>query len=190
MSTEYTAPPQSRVEEILVATIDGTEYTGKPESRVEDLLIRLKNAIESGTGFDYAVDASLSIDSSTFVLTLQLIDENGDAIGSSQTVDLPLETMVVNGSYDDNTKSLILTLKSGSTITIPIADLVSGLQTQLDQTQMAAVNSGITATRVTELAGIDETGTNYIEMTNGVRVYISNTVPTGTIPEGSIGLGW
>lgn len=30
---------------------------------------------------------------------------------------------------------------------------------------------------------------NYITV-NGIRIYVSATAPTGTIPEGSIGLGW
>lgn len=40
------------------------------------------------------------------------------------------------------------------------------------------------------IAGIDHTANNYIEMKNGVRLYISSTAPTGTIPDGSIGVGW
>jgi hypothetical protein len=31
---------------------------------------------------------------------------------------------------------------------------------------------------------------NYLEMPNGVRLYITATEPTGTIPEGSLGMGW
>lgn len=42
----------------------------------------------------------------------------------------------------------------------------------------------------TKTQGIDSTDTNYIEMENGVRLYISSTAPTGTIPDGSIGVGW
>lgn len=41
-----------------------------------------------------------------------------------------------------------------------------------------------------KISGIAETGTNYIELSNGVRVYFSDTEPTGTIPEGSIGIGF
>lgn len=43
---------------------------------------------------------------------------------------------------------------------------------------------------ITKTQGIDSTDTNYIEMENGVRLYISSTAPTGTIPDGSIGVGW
>lgn len=42
----------------------------------------------------------------------------------------------------------------------------------------------------TKLQGIDSTDTNYIQMENDVRVYFNTTEPTGTIPNGSIGLGW
>ena len=42
--------PQSRNEAILQATIDGTEYTDPPQSRIEDLLLQLKEAIEEGGG--------------------------------------------------------------------------------------------------------------------------------------------
>ena len=57
------------------------------------------------------------------------------------------------------------------------------------QAQLDAMNSGITAGRVSELAGIDDTGDNYIEI-NGIRVYVSSTAPTGDIPDGSVGVGW
>ena len=49
----------------------------------------------------------------------------------------------------------------------------------------AAVNAN-----TEKLTGIAETDDNYIEMGNGIRLYISDTEPTGTIPEGSIGIGW
>lgn len=50
MGDIYTNPPQSRNEEIIRATIDGTEYTDPPQSRMEDLLIELKESIEEGGG--------------------------------------------------------------------------------------------------------------------------------------------
>jgi hypothetical protein len=42
--------PQSRVEEILFATINGEPYDGLPQSRIEELLLELKAAIEAGGG--------------------------------------------------------------------------------------------------------------------------------------------
>ena len=37
---------QSRVENILIATINGTEYTVEPQSRIEVLLLALKETID------------------------------------------------------------------------------------------------------------------------------------------------
>lgn len=42
--------PQSRTEEILIATIDGEEYDKLPQSRLEELLLELKEVIEEGGG--------------------------------------------------------------------------------------------------------------------------------------------
>ena len=55
--------------------------------------------------------------------------------------------------------------------------------------QLAAMNSGITEERVEELEGIENTGSDYITV-NGIRFYVSSTTPTGTIPVGSIGVGF
>lgn len=78
----------------------------------------------------YGASISMSMDQD-YILSVQLLDQDGNALGSEQTVDLPLESVVVGGSYDSATKSLILTLDNGNTITIPVGDLVSGLQTEI-----------------------------------------------------------
>lgn len=72
----------------------------------------------------------MSIDSQTYVVTLNLKNSAGTTI-STQTIDLPLEAMVVSGSYDDTTKKIILTLNNGQTVEFSVADLVSGLQSEI-----------------------------------------------------------
>lgn len=79
----------------------------------------------------YGASISLSIDSSTYVVTAQLKDQDGNNLGNAQTIDLPLESVVVNGTYDNTTKKVILTLQNGSTVEFSVADLVSGLQTEI-----------------------------------------------------------
>lgn len=39
-------------------------------------------------------------------------------------------------------------------------------------------------------SGIEDTDDDYIEMKSGVRLYITDTTPTGTIPVGSVGIGF
>ena len=43
----------------------------------------------------YASALSASMDSQTFVITLQLKDQDGNNLGSSQTIDLPLESLIL-----------------------------------------------------------------------------------------------
>ena len=81
----------------------------------------------------YAATLSLTINSSTFVMTGQLKDQNGDNLGTAQTIDLPLESVVVGGSYNSQTKKVVLTLQNGNTIEFSVADLVAGLQTELSE---------------------------------------------------------
>lgn len=76
-------------------------------------------------------DISFTINSSTYELTARLLNSEGDAIGTGETVDLPLESMVVDADYDDTNKTIVLTLKNGQTTSFSVADLVSGLQTEL-----------------------------------------------------------
>lgn len=121
-----------------------------------------------GGGMDpstkYGASISMSIDQD-YILSVQLLDQDGNALGNEQTVDLPLESVVVNGSYDSATQSLILTLDNGNTITIPISGLISGLQAEItaqnplsaDLVADGTNNKVFTAAEQTKLSGI-ETG--------------------------------
>lgn len=40
------------------------------------------------------------------------------------------------------------------------------------------------------LRGMKGSGSNFLELANGMRLYIASSAPTGTIPEGSVGIGW
>lgn len=89
-----------------------------PKNYVDNLADALGNAL------------SVSIDTQTYVMTLQL--KHNNQVLSTGTVDLPLETMVVDADYDSQTKEIVLTLQSGSTVRFSVADLVSGLVTESD----------------------------------------------------------
>lgn len=73
----------------------------------------------------------LSMNAQTYVMTATLKNVSGDVL-NTQTIDLPLETMVVSGSYDSATKEVVLTLQSGSTIRFSVSDLVDGLVSESD----------------------------------------------------------
>lgn len=82
----------------------------------------------------YGSSIEMSIDDSTYVVSLKLINAEGTQLGETQTIDLPLESVVVNGAYDNTTKEVILTLDNGNEIRFSVADLVSGLQSEITST--------------------------------------------------------
>lgn len=77
----------------------------------------------------------------TCIITAQLKDQDGNNLGSAQIVDLPLESVVVDGSYDSTNKKVVLTLKNGGTVDFSVADLISGLQeTLVSGTNIKTIN--------------------------------------------------
>ena len=80
----------------------------------------------------------LEINDTTYVVTLKLKNQDGTVI-STDTIDLPLESVVVSGRYDNTTKKVILTLENGSEVDFSVADLVAGLQTEItNQNKLAS----------------------------------------------------
>ena len=77
----------------------------------------------------YGHSLTMTIDPTTYVVTLSLLDAGGTAL-STQTIDLPLESVVVSGSYDADTKEVVLTLQGGTEVRFSVADLVDGLASQ------------------------------------------------------------
>ena len=115
---------------------------------------------------------NLSINNQTYVMTLQLKNSDGTVI-STGSIDLPLETVVVGGRYDNTTKKVILTLENGNTIDFSVADLVSGLQTEITSTNKLAsdlvddTNSGNKFVTTTEKQKWNNKGT-YSKPSGGI----------------------
>lgn len=131
----------------------------------------------------------LTMNSSTYVITLNLKDAKGTTL-STQSVDLPLESTIIGGSYDESNKAIILTLKSGETISIPIGDLVDGLvsQTEFDDLEnkvnsidnrlsnledMYSARIGITSQYVSQPSDVKEGSNIYInaKLRDSVNLY-------------------
>ena len=126
-------------------------------------------------GFGYSISAT--IDTTTYVMTLKLKDKNNNVL-STQTIDLPLESVVVGGSYDDDTESIILNLNNGNTITIPVSDLVSGLVSTADLNTALALYYTKTETD-TLLGGKANTSGDYPLLNVGKAELAENLTPYG-----------
>ncbi len=107
---------------------------------------------DSDFAYDSDVEAaghklSATMDTTNYVLTLKLLDAN-DNIIDTKTVDLPLEELVVSGSYDATNKKIVLTLKSGQTIEIPVTNLLAGLVNATRQVGSNNLSDDITPTQL------------------------------------------
>lgn len=84
--------------------------------------------IVNGTKFDKdaVVNFNMSLDNSTGILSVELLNANGDVLANA-SVDFPTETMVVDARFDESTNSLILVLQNGNEISVPIGAILKGL---------------------------------------------------------------
>lgn len=85
-----------------------------------DRKFRLYDNLLAATGFSIGV----SLNTSNYQLTISLKNSEGKVL-SSDMVDLPIESLISNGSYKNGI--LTLTLQSGSVINIDVSSLISGL---------------------------------------------------------------
>lgn len=132
--TDGTSVTACNLEEEILGTINDIleSYYTKTEIDNKGFITKEVNnltnyTLKTSTGSSI----ELSINSSTYVMTLNLKNSAGTTI-STGTIDLPLETMVVGATYDNTNKKIVLTLKNGSTIDVPVADLISGLQSEIN----------------------------------------------------------
>ena len=137
---------------VWLDNVDNTSDANKPISTATQTALNKKqDTLTPGTGITidanneisttalpgttkYGASLDLSIDPTTFVVTAQLKDQDGNNLGTAKTIDLPLETVVVSGSYNKTTKEIELVLQDGSKIKVPVGDLVAGLQREITST--------------------------------------------------------
>jgi hypothetical protein len=137
----------------------------------------------------------LSINTSTYVMTISLKNSSGTTL-DTQTVDLPLESMVIGASYDKTNKQITLTLQNGTTTSFSVADLVSGLVPNTRKVNGKALSSDITltasdvgalpsSTTIPSLDGVvkktgDETISGYKQFDGSMYIKGGTSAPTMT----------
>lgn len=130
-TVDLVIPRIEALESAIVTKIDEVKLNGvtQAKSLVDNKVIVSLDLSAYATNLNlktYAKSLEVSINQADYVATFNLKDADGNII-STQTLDFPIESMVVSGSYDNQTKSIILTLQNGNTTSIPVGDLVDGL---------------------------------------------------------------
>ena len=169
-------------------TVTGVKINGttkNPTSGVVDLgtVITSHQDISGKADKSAAIGSlSLSLDSTNYKITLSGTKVDGTTFTVSDVIDLPLESVVVNGSYNNTTKKVVLTLQSGSTVEFSVADLVSGLQSEITSTNKLSAdliadgttNKVVTASEKTTWNGKQDALTNADVLTGITSTKVSN----------------
>ena len=132
-TNDFTNEDKSKLNSALQSETDPTVPQWAKQPQKPTYTAQEVSALPNSTKYGSTID--LAMDSATYVLTLSLKDQDGTVL-NTKTVDLPIESVVVNGSYDSTNKKIILTLQSGSTIDVPVGDLIAGLQTEITSVNM------------------------------------------------------
>lgn len=100
--------------------IDGMPGVDYPSEVVNLAFINeLRKHIGAGVKF--------SMDPTTYIVSIDVVNIDGQVIYHTE-LDLPLENIVVSGTYQDG--KIIFTLQNGNTIEVPVANIVNGLVTE------------------------------------------------------------
>lgn len=125
-------------------------------TQVSTALLPYSLVTETGARLSMTVD-------SNYDLVVSLLDKDGNVL-STQDVDLPVESMIINASYANGI--LTLTLQNGQTISVDISDIVSGLVPDSRTINGHALSSDVTVTASDlSLATVAETG-DYDDLSN------------------------
>lgn len=144
--------------EVPTKTSDLINDNGFIDNSVNDL-INYTLTTQTGSKID------LEINSSNFQLTAKLKDKNNNLISTSNVIDLPIESMVVNATYSNGI--ITLTLQNGNTLSVDISDIVSGLVKPEDLTDYVKNTNYATSSK----GGVIKTNTNYgTSIANGILI--------------------
>ncbi len=116
----------TEIQNILKETKDKIEQIQQEQNKQKKDILTNTNKItlletQSGSKIN------LSINTTDYVMTLELLNSNDEVI-SSKNIDFPLESMVVNGRFENN--NIVLTLQNGNEVSFSVASLVNGLINQ------------------------------------------------------------
>ena len=102
---------------------------------------------------------SLECDPTTYEFKAILYNKDDEAIYTSNTIDLPIESLVLSVSYDADNNTIIIEYKDGEIVEIPVSSMTSGLQEKID------LNNKLPAEFISGLAMVAITG-DYEDLSN------------------------
>lgn len=127
---------------------------------LDEVLHEIIEAIENiPSDLNTCSKISLECDPTTYEFKAILYNKDDEAIYTSNTIDLPIESLVLSVSYDADKNTIIIEYKDGEIIEIPVSSMTSGLQEKID------LNNKLPAEFISGLARVAITG-DYEDLSN------------------------
>ena len=111
----------------------------------------------------------LAYDQDTMTITISKY-----GVAEAQVISLPKDNFVSSGAYDAETKSLVLTMKNGSTVSIPAASLIDVYTGESTDTVTVTVSSDNKITAVVNIDPVE--GNALVSSAAGLKVDLSGKI--------------
>ena len=100
--------------------VDGTSYEGAavPKAYLDEKFTEQADQITKR-----ATGISLYLDTTTYKMKIQLLDDKANILDESDEVDFPLEATFVAAKLNDDGTEIIFTLQNGSTVSVPVSEI-------------------------------------------------------------------
>lgn len=160
-------------------TINGSSYTAQPNDAV---IYGNKEFLFDGTKWHEFGDLSGLASKDIGAMTGYAKASSASAIGTSDTLNEAI------GKLEKGLDSKQATIDSSHKLDADLVDDTSATHkfaTSAQLTQIATNQSNIDGQQ-----NATSSGGNGYALVNGIRLYVASSAPTGTIPDGSVGVGW
>lgn len=191
-------PNNSRAEFIIQSILDGTEYDEPAQSRIEYLLKQLKafiaELVTKGVSLIGETSTALTDNSTTNPI---IVDGESYTAQPNDAVIYGHKEFLFDGTkwheFGDlsglSSKDIGAMTNYVKAITAADIDPTDTLNQAIGKLEKrVSDNETNILSEQAKTTGMSEGGSNYITV-GGIRVYVSATAPTGTIPDGSIWIG-
>ena len=168
-------------------TITKEPISSQRQYTVSDNSVNVYNTAQTDNKF--ANEVAVSINTTTYVMTISIKNANGDTI-SSANVDLPLESIITSARYYDTytydtrtyTKVIVITLSTTDVpVIVPVGSLIEGLVNVsdiVDNLTSTATNKPLSAKQGKVLKDTVDTKANASDVYTKQETYNSNEIDT------------
>ena len=151
---------------------DISTNTSNISQNTDDIATLNNNLINYSLITETGSKLAITIDNSTYQMYITLKDKNDNVIHTSNTIDLPIEQLVMNVTYDNTNKAIVITLQNGNVTSVPVGALIDGLVSNDDLNTILTNYVQFTNYASSSKAGVIKSA-NYLNVSGSGIPYVS-----------------